>query len=204
MKSNYTHLILILDKSGSMGLLQSATIEGVNSLVAKQKEMPGDFTTAVYTFDGSVDEVAGFSTLTPMNYTPYGSTALLDAFCHAVDSEGSKLFQMKESDRPDKVVVVVVTDGEENASHKHSLTDVKNRITTQEHQYAWKFVFLGANIDAFKVGQSYGFMAQGTLQWTPTFNGVKDSYATVCTAMASYRSGASDTVNVQEADKTTV
>ncbi len=87
MKNNYTHLILILDESGSMGTIQNATIEGVNALVQKQKAEPGDFTTAVYTFDDATKEVSAFTALNKDNYDPSGSTALLDAFCHAYRSQ---------------------------------------------------------------------------------------------------------------------
>lgn len=203
MKRNYTHLILILDKSGSMAYNVGATIEGVNALMKKQKALPGDFTSAVYTFDDGVHEVTSFTKLTKENYIPNGATALLDAFCHAVDSEGVRLSQMDEAARPDKVVVVVVTDGQENASVKHTIQDVKSRVATQEGNYKWQFVFLGANIDAFATGHMYGIAQRGTYQWTPTFDGILKSYQTVNCAMAAFRAGTSDTVDMQAADNST-
>lgn len=201
MKQNYTHLILILDESGSMGTIQNATIEGVNALVQKQKAEPGDFTTAVYTFDDATKEVSAFTALNKDNYDPSGSTALLDAFCQAVDQEGKRLAALKESERPDKVVVVVVTDGEENSSRKFKIEDVRQRVTQQETAYKWQFVFLGANIDAFATGSTYNFATNNTYQFQPTVRGVQMSYSAVSTTLSSYRSGATYAMDIQTVAK---
>lgn len=196
MKANYTHLILVLDASGSMGHLQDATIEGINSLVEKQKAEPGELTTALYTFNQSVNEVKKFETLNRTNYSPSGSTALLDAVSIAIQNEGAFLAAKPEQDRPDKVVVVVDTDGEENASIKFKLEDVQRFVKTQQEQYNWQFVFLGANIDAFAAGANFGVLSQSTMQYNPTANGVFVKYAAVTASLASYRSGATSCVNL--------
>lgn len=197
MKKNYTHMILILDRSGSMFGTKAATIEGVNSLVRKQKAEPGDFTTAVYLFNTHTSEVSSFVELDEKNYSPDGGTALLDAFCQAIDREGVRLSSLKESERPDKVVVVVVTDGEENSSHQFKLEDVKKRLTEQETKYAWQFVFLGANIDAFSTGTTMNFSYNNTMQYQPTARGVQASYAAVSSTLSSYRSGAFNSMDIQ-------
>jgi uncharacterized protein YegL len=189
MKQNYTHLILVLDASGSMGHLQDATIEGINSLVEKQKAEPGELSTALYTFNQGVKEVRKFETLNRTNYSPSGSTALLDAVCIAIHNEGETLAAKREEDRPDKVIVVVDTDGEENASSKYKLEDLQALVKVQKNQFNWQFVFLGANIDAFKEGSTYGFASHSTMQYDPTANGVFTKYATVMCSMTAYRSG---------------
>lgn len=199
MKHNYTHLILVLDESGSMYKLQDSTIEGVNALIRQQREIPGDFTTAVYKF---ADHVKGlgretFNLLDKSNYIPKGSTALHDAICTAVDTEGAYLASMDESNRPDKVVVVIVTDGEENSSRAHTLFDVKNRVLEQETKYSWQFVFLGANIDAFATGGTYGVLPSSTLQWTPTHQGTIRAYSCVSDTLSKYRSDIIGSMNVQ-------
>ena len=196
MKTNYTHLILVLDASGSMLHLQDATIEGINSLVEKQQAEPGELTTALYTFNQGVREVQKFETLNRMNYCPSGSTALLDAVCIAIHNEGKTLAAKKEADRPDKVVVVVDTDGEENASSRYKLEDLQALVEQQKAQYNWQFVFLGANIDAFAEGSKYGFALNSTMQYDPTANGVFTKYAAVMTSVASYRSGVTASVDL--------
>lgn len=196
MKQNYTHMILILDESGSMDSLQDATIEGVNSLVAKQKQDPGDFTTSLYKFNNCVSNHDTFTELNKMLYCPCGSTALFDAVCTAVDKEGQMLHRKPESERPDKVIVVIVTDGQENASKEFKIEDVKSRVKTQEEQYNWQFVFLGANIDAFATGSSYGITTRSTMQWTPTASGILSAYASVSESMTLYKSGVINCVDL--------
>lgn len=189
MKANYTHVIFVLDESGSMVMLTDATIEGVNSLVATQKAAAGDFTTAVYKFNNLVKEVDTFDKLSRENYRPCGGTALIDAVCTAIDTEGKRLAAMNENDRPGKVVVVVVTDGQENSSHKFTMDDMKAAVKLQQDTYSWQFVFLGANIDAFAVGGSYGFAQRSTMQYTPTYAGVVESYNAVSGTLANFRAG---------------
>lgn len=201
MKLNYTHLILILDASSSMGHLQGATIEGVNTLVAEQKALPGDFTTALYQFASEVSEVQAFNTLTKHNYIPSGMTALLDAVGTAIQNEGRKLALLQESQRPDKVVVVVVTDGEENASKEFKIEAIKNMVSTQQDVYKWQFVFLGANIDAFAAGASYGISPTNAMNYDPSQKGVLYSYACVTDTLSAYRGGSLTSMNVQAAAK---
>jgi len=196
MKANYTHLILVLDASGSMGHLQDATIEGINALVEKQKAEPGELSTALYTFNQEVKEVRKFETLNRLNYSPSGSTALLDAVCIAINNEGKMLAALREECRPDKVVVVVDTDGQENASSQYKLEDLQNLVKVQQSQFNWQFVFLGANIDAFKEGANYGFVASSTMQYDPSANGVFVKYAAVTDSLASYRSGVTSSVDL--------
>lgn len=198
MKENYTHLILVLDASGSMGHLQDATIEGINALVEKQKAEPGELSTALYTFNQEVREVRKFETLHRLNYSPSGSTALLDAVCIAINNEGKMLAALREECRPDKVVVVIDTDGEENASHTFKLEDLQNLVKVQQSQYNWQFVFLGANIDAFAAGSTYGVSSFSTMQYDPTANGVFVKYAAVTSSLASYRSGATASVDLTQ------
>jgi len=196
MKQNYTHMILVLDESGSMGGVKDATIEGINSLVNKQKQDPGDFTTALYKFSEKTSPKVVFTELNGSSYTPYGGTALNDAVCMATEEEGKWLSEKPEEERPDKVVVVIVTDGYENSSKTYTLSDVKDRIKHQEEVYNWKFVFLGANIDAFHAGSSYGIATRSTVQWDPTDHGVKSLYANVSEAMTLYKAGVSSCVDL--------
>ena len=85
-----------------------------------------------------------------------GRTALNDAVCQAIDETGKKLASMREEERPSKVLFVILTDGEENASRSFTNRDVKKRIQHQTDVYKWGFVFLGANQDAFATGQEMG------------------------------------------------
>ena len=200
MRPNYTHLIIVLDKSGSMADLASDTIGGVNRLVAEQKALPGNFTSSLYLFNQFVSEVVSFVALDTTNYQPQGSTALLDAVCTAIDQEGLELSRLPEQNRPDKVVVLIVTDAQENASLKFKREDERTRIKTQTDTYKWQFVFLGANIDAFAEASSLGISPNSTQQFDFTSQGITYSYCSTSRSMANYR--ADKTTNVDMTDMT--
>lgn len=201
MRKNYTHLIIILDKSGSMGPLASDTIGGVNKLVADQKALPGNFTAALYQFNESLHEVQSFIKLDAVNYQPSGGTALLDAVCTVVDQEGVELNAIPPSSRPDKVVVLIVTDGHENSSTKFKRQDVQNRVKLQSEIYKWQFVFLGANVDAFSEAKSMNISAGSTYQFAMTPDGIHRSYTDISSSLASYRAGTTADVDMTQQTK---
>jgi len=199
MIPDYTHLILVLDASFSMRDLAPETIRGVNDLVAAQQAQPGTLTTALYQFSTVVNEVANFQVLTEQNYQPNGYTALLDALGLALVNEGKKLAERPESERPAKVVLVVVTDGEENNSKHYKKPQIKQMIEHQQAVYSWQIVFLGANIDAFQEAWDLGVLRHSTMQYDPTPQGIQNLYVGVSSALTSYRSGASDMMDLSAA-----
>ena len=87
---------------------------------------------------------------------PRGNTALLDAVGRAIVETGERLSKMNEADRPALVVVVIITDGQENASKEFSRTKIKEMISHQQSAYKWQFTYLGANQDAFAEAGSLG------------------------------------------------
>ena len=124
MRQNYTHLVLVLDASGSMGKLTSDTIGSFNSFLSDQKALPDEATFTLCTFNDDTklvhhfEKLASVPDLTNKTYKPNGSTALLDAMGSTIDSVGEKLSSMPESERPSKVLFMVITDGEENVSSR--------------------------------------------------------------------------------------
>lgn len=196
MNPEYTHLILVLDASFSMRDLAPETIRGVNDLILAQKSQPGTITTALYQFSTAVNEVANFQALTAQNYQPNGYTALLDAIGRAIVNEGHKLAEMPESERPGKVVLVIVTDGEENNSKQFSKAQIKDMIEHQQTVYSWQIVFLGANIDAFKEAGDLGISLRSAFQYDASPSGIQDLYVKTSAALTSYRCGASDLMDM--------
>ena len=108
---------------------------------------------------------------------PRGMTALLDAIGRGSVALGDKLSALPEPHRPGKVLVVVVTDGMENASREWTADKVKELVSDQQDTWNWDYVFLGANIDAVETGNQYGFKADKSL----TFN-IHDSEAVMGTS----------------------
>ena len=162
MRENLTELVFILDRSGSMGGLESDTIGGFNSLISKQQKEDGEAVVSTVLFDDQVDvihdrvPIGDVKKLTDKEYYVRGCTALLDAVGEAIHHIGNVHKYARDEDRPAKTLFVITTDGLENASKKYSFKDVKKMIERQKEKYNWEFLFLGANIDAVEVAGSMG------------------------------------------------
>lgn len=157
--SNYTHILGVVDRSGSMHSCATEMRNALNSFFRDQAQEDGKCLVDYVQFDHKYElvfedrEVASAEAV----LQPSGSTALLDAVGRAVTELGEKLAALPEDERPGLVQVVVVTDGYENASQEWNVEKVRDLIKQQEEKYNWDFVFLGANMDAQQVGQSFGF-----------------------------------------------
>lgn len=149
MKKDYAHLGVILDRSGSMDNAWDETVKGVENYVEENKKF-GEATFSLYAFDNVVEVPHNFVNLKDVknpvgNIKPRGYTALWDAVCKFIDETGEKLASMKEADRPDQVIVLILTDGQENASKEYDLAKAQKKIKEQREKYNWDFVFLGAD-----------------------------------------------------------
>lgn len=165
MKDNYTHICIVLDASGSMESVESDTKGSFNTFIKEQQNAPGEATLDVYQFADTSAKIIDFVDLSQLqknlmdHYRCDGCTALNDAVCQAIDETGQKLASIREDERPAKVLFVILTDGEENASKRFTHIDVKQRIQHQTEVYKWGFIFLGANQDAFATGKEMGISA---------------------------------------------
>lgn len=158
-----THIAVLLDRSGSMGAVKDETISGFNYFLKEQKAVGDNAFFTLVQFDSQSTDVVhearpvrDVPDLNQDTYQPRGSTPLLDALGETINSTGKTLAAIPEANRPDKVVFVVITDGEENASHKFTKTQVKEMIDHQTAKYNWQFVYLGANQDAFAEAGAVG------------------------------------------------
>jgi uncharacterized protein YegL len=149
-----TDITVVLDRSGSMQSTREDAMHGFNALVEDQKRLAGEAWLSLVQFDDQyqVDYIetpmAGVAELTHEMYQPRGSTALLDAIGRTIDAIGHRLSARPERDRPDKVIVVIITDGEENASRTFTASRVSEKIAHQRDVYKWEFLFVGSNQDA--------------------------------------------------------
>ena len=167
-----TEIAFILDRSGSMSSITWAGISGYNEFLAAQqatvdddgKPIPATFSLILFDHELlPVHDRQDIQTALPLNqetYQPRGSTALLDAIGITIDSIGSKLASTPEADRPSKVILAILTDGEENASQVYTMADIHQRIAHQSETYQWGFLFLGANQDAIATAARMGIQAR--------------------------------------------
>ena len=189
-------LIFILDKSGSMGGLESDTIGGFNSMLEKQKKAKNrnTYVTTVL-FDNeykllySHTSISEVKPLTEKEYSPGGTTALLDAIGRTISQVKSEQARLSSKDKAKKVLFVIITDGMENASKEYNITTVKNLIKTQNKSEKWEFIFLGANIDAIGTAKNLGIKESRAVQYKSDSIGTKNNYKAVEKAIEGARSG---------------
>lgn len=193
MKENLTEVIFILDRSGSMASLTNDTVGGFNSFIEQQKKEPGECYLTTILFDDQYEvlhdhvNLKDVKPLTDTEYFARGMTALLDATGRTINTIGERLAKTDESERPEQVIVVITTDGQENSSKEFTAEQIKTMVSTQENDYNWRFLFLGANIDAFAEGGNLGFAMHSTAQYDPSAVGTQVLYASVANFVSDAR-----------------
>jgi hypothetical protein len=162
------HIAIVLDRSGSMISVKSDTEGGLKAFLAAQADAPGETTVSLYQFDDQYEAVyenRALADVPDFTLVPRGMTALLDAVGRTISAVGAQLAAKDEGERPAEVIVVILTDGDENCSREFELPAVKKMITEQQESFNWKFVFLGANQDAFAAAGGMGIGRGTTLSY---------------------------------------
>lgn len=193
MKKNLTELVFILDKSGSMGGLEKDTIGGYNSMLNKQKAVEGQCVITTVLFDNNYEllhdriDIRAVKPITEEEYFVGGSTALLDAVGKTVRKIETVQKNTSEEYRAEKVMFVIITDGEENASRQYSANQVKKMIERQKEKFGWEFIFLGANIDAVETAGRFGIDADRAVDYVPDSEGTKLNFCMMSEAVSAFR-----------------
>lgn len=192
-KKESTHIIAVLDRSGSMFSVAEAAIGGFNEFLSSQKKLKDKATMSGVLFsdphkiealfDGKTLDIKSVPELTMEKFRPDGWTALCDAIGKAVNN-----YKATEAGKAgkEKVLVLIVTDGIENASKEFNKKDIADLIAYQKKQN-WEFIFLCSTEDAFKVGADFGVAAGNTFKFENSIVGNKKLYSKVAKATANYR-----------------
>lgn len=195
MKENFIHVAFVIDESGSMGSSKSDVIGGFKKVIDEQKAIKdGKCAVSIFKFATDVKEVFigkdvnEVEYLTDESYDPQGLTAMNDGIGYAIDKVGDWLRNMKEEDRPEKNLIVIMTDGEENNSKDYSLSKVREMIKHQESKYSWTFLYLGTDITDAKTAKDYGFKTRGFA----SRSNLGESYDMISASLCSYRCTAGD------------
>lgn len=186
MKRDYTEILVILDRSGSMNLIREDTIGGFNTFLKGQKDIKvGETLLTLVQFDHECEtiwdseNVENIEGLSEKTFIPRSTTSLLDAIGKSVIEKGIKLDKMSEIDKPERVICVIITDGEENSSREFDKARIKEMITHQTNKYNWEFVFIGANQDAISEANGIGIGYNNSLNYTANARGTSAVYNTV-------------------------
>lgn len=192
MKENYTEIAIVLDRSGSMSTIAEDIKGGFDTFIADQAKLPGECRVSLVQFDDQYQPVYGSilaKDCPKLRLEPRGNTALLDAIGKTIVTLGEKLAAMPEANRPAKVIFVVMTDGQENASREFKTHTISEKIKEQTEKYNWQFVFMGANQDAILSAKEYSIPTNSALTFAANQMGVASGYASLSASVGSYRSG---------------
>jgi len=201
-KKNLCEIVVILDRSGSMEGVRQDAIGGFNTFMDDQKKVEGEARVTLVQFDNEYETV--FENL-PINeipvmdhntFVPRGTTALLYAVGRTIDEVGKRLDGLVEESKPEKVMVAILTDGYENASHhmtpSYDNHKIKKMIELQKSQYNWDFIFLAAGVDAWAIGGAMGIPKQDTMSVAHNAAGIQSAYTSMSVRTTAYRKGEAD------------
>ena len=160
MKNDYTHISMVIDRSGSMSSCWNDVVGGYEQIVKENKAVAGVCTFTVAAFDTEYELIEDFTDIQKVNeklsVRPRGGTALLDAIGKTIVSVGEKLAKMPEKDRPHRVMMYILSDGEENSSKEFKKADIEKMIKAQESEYSWVFNYVGATLASVNDAVSFG------------------------------------------------
>jgi len=177
-------IICILDRSASMQHLTQEVINSFNNFIKEQKKIEGKANVTLVLFDDKIEtpfqrvSLKKFKKINEETYYTRGMTSLYDAIGQTLNNE---IFKDKK-----KAIVLIQTDGQENASQEFNNESVK-KLVEEKKGKGWDFLFLGANIDSFAVGSSFGLTENDTIDFAATAKGLSDSYMQMSTRTVAYR-----------------
>jgi hypothetical protein len=209
MKDDYTHIAVILDRTGSMEAIRDDTIGGFNAFLNAQKAAPGPASLTLVQFDSQdpyeivyrFKPLAEIPELTRETFVPRANTPLLDAIGRGINDLEKSLADMTEQDKPSRVVMVIITDGQENASREFRKDQIGKMIKEKQEKSAWQFVFLSADLAAIGDALATGMHAASTLAHDKDSHGVGAAWASLSRSVGAYRAGQQEDVSFTDADR---
>lgn len=186
-----THISIIIDRSGSMEAVRSDAEGAINHFLTEQQKVEGDCTLLLADFDGenrfNVVHDGGIKDFGTYKLNPRGNTPLLDAVGRMIITTGLRLESIPEDERPDKVILVIQTDGQENDSREFTWAQLTEKIKHQTEVYDWQFVFLGMGADSWDQGARLG--VQNIVRSASTSAAHQHTHSVMDHMTTAYRSG---------------
>ena len=195
MKQDHTHISVLLDRTGSMESIRDDTIGGFNTFLAEQKKQPGTATLTLVQFDTQdpnevihdFEPISEIPPLTRKTYVPRAKTPLLDAMGRGINDLDKRIADLSEEARPSKVVMAVVTDGQENSSREFRRDQIEKMIKEKTDKDSWQFVFLSADLAAINDARSVGIGADAVLLFAKNRRGTADAWSALSARTSDYR-----------------
>lgn len=180
-----TEIVCVIDRSGSMESIKTDAIGGFNNFLKEQQNEPGEATMTIMLFDDKFEflcqgkPVKEVEPLSDKTFVPRGSTALLDAIGETITSLNER--------NPEKAIIMILTDGHENASRNYNKGKIKQMIDACKEN-KWFVAYLSADAEAFDDAQSVGIGHAQTMSFTPNKQGAHVSMMSCSYAASDYRS----------------
>ena len=203
MKSNFIHVCFIIDESSSMWTSVSDVKGGFAKIIEEQRSNEnGTCAISIFRF-ATYPKEADFimedieNVYPELAYNPSGCTAMYDGIGKAIDEIGERLAAMPEEERPEKNLIVIMTDGEENSSRIYQPSKIREMIKHQQDKYNWTFLYIGTDIsntndaDRIGIGRKFATTRNKLYKSYDTVNGVVSCYRTT-TGDASDKSATMD------------
>lgn len=192
---------MVIDRSGSMSSCWTDVVGGYAEIVKENKSVPGECTFTVAAFDTDYELIEDFTDIKKveeqLKVKPRGGTALLDAIGKTIVSVGERLEKIPENLRPAKVIMLIQTDGAENASKEFTKDAIKKLIDEHTNIWKWQFQFLGADLNSVNEARSWGINSANTSIYK-TSNSL-ETYSLLGTKMATMRSAVGEDEYVKAA-----
>jgi len=197
-----TEVIVVLDRSGSMASIEKDVKGGYDTFIKAQREVKGECYVTLVQFDtGSYDlvyERMPVADVPPLSFHPRSGTNLLDAIGRTVTEQGERFASSAATIRPEAVVPVIITDGQENSSKEWTREKVFDLLKRQQDEWKWEVTYIGANQDAIQEAQSFGIPAAKALNFKANTKGVAATYAAIASNVVKVRSGGALSYTVGE------
>ena len=185
-----THVLFILDSSGSMAAIHKEAVNHFNEQIQQIKMSAGkqDVRVSLVTFNSPGSDkilywlkpLAAIDELKYEEFKPAGTTALFDTI-------GKHVTQARNVLPPEEAgLVVIITDGEENSSTEFKGETVKKIMTDLEASPNWTVAYMGANQNMFDVAQHLGIKVQSTRSFDATGQGLNAAAGHTSSSYASY------------------
>ncbi|MGV0741034.1 vWA domain-containing protein [Mycolicibacterium sp. XJ870] len=165
---NLSHLVFLLDRSGSMQSIKSDVVGGFDAFLTEQRGADGQCVVTLAQFDNEYEVVyhgVPLDQVPALDLSPRGCTALLDSMGKLITDTAAEIDALPEDDKPGTVVVAIMTDGLENASVEWQRPAIKALVEQQTNDHGWEFLYMGADQDAVEVGVGLGVKAEQSVTY---------------------------------------
>jgi hypothetical protein len=194
MDESYTHVSIILDRTGSMSSIRDDTIGGFNVFLKENKQQPGSVTLTLVQFD-TQDPYEVIHQFSPINevpeltretYVPRAGTPLLDAIGRGINDLDQQLALLDDEEKPSGVVFVVITDGKENSSKEFRRDQIVKMINEKQEKDDWQFVFLSADLESINDALNYGFRDRSVMSYDKSAGGSREAWLSLSHSTSEY------------------